>query len=367
MRNCFICGNKEKTELFDSSVTIPSHYPLKGEQKIVQCRRCGFIFSDSENTQGDYQRYYETLNKHKKRAADAGPLDRAYYEKIFDLLGPLDKNWSILDFGSGDLLMKNILAERGFNNLTVFDVDMELEPASRFDLIVSLHTFEHVLDGQRILGGLVDHLKDDGQLLLATPDGEGYLENYCGPYNWFDLEHINHFSRTSMRNFVKNKGLSVVKCLRDRREVRPGLFYPEVIIHCIKNPSAKENPREEYDFDDTAKVIKAYIDKSAADFEQILKRLAREIKRKVVIRGIGIMAMRLIRHFNFGNAEVEFVDGNPLLHGREINGRKILSPEEMEEMDLDNDDIVIIAAVNYKDILKAVPAKFSDRIRLLAY
>ncbi|MBI4114624.1 MAG: class I SAM-dependent methyltransferase [Candidatus Niyogibacteria bacterium] len=364
MRNCIVCKSNNKIELFDSSVTVPSPYPLKGKQKIVQCERCGFIFSDSENTQEDYQAYYETLNKHKKRAIDAQPLDRQYFEKIFNFLGPLDRNVSILDFGSGDLLMKNMLVEKGFTSVVTYDVDVDLEPGKKFDVIISTHTFEHIVDGDAVLAKLLSHLKDDGVLLLATPDVEGYLEQYCGPYNWFDLEHINHFSKTSIQNFVKNKHLSVIRCVRDKREVRPGLFYPEVILYCLKNNSG--GIYEQYIYDTSYKALRAYIVKSEGDFHRVLDYIKKNLQKRVIIRGLGIMAMRIIHHFDFGIADVDVVDSNVRLVGRTLKGKKILSPEGCNVGVMD-DAVIIVAAVNFKDIVRAIPEQLSDKVKVIVW
>jgi len=366
MRNCIVCKSDKKKEFFDSSVTVPSPYPFRGEQKIVACEKCGFIFSDSDNTEENYKEYYETLNKHKKRAADAECLDRSYYEKICKFIDPLSKDSSILDFGSGDLLMKSVLNERGFSNVTTFDIGSGKEPQTKFDLIISTHTFEHILDGDIMLKKLGSLLKDGGQLILAVPDVEGYLEYYCGPYNWFDLEHINHFSATSIRNFVKNKGLSVISCIRDKREVRPGLFYPEVIIHCIKNDFTNAGLREDYEYDMSSKILQDYIAKSKYDFDQVLQFIKKEAKKRIIIRGLGISAMRIIHHLNFNNIDADFVDSDPRLQGRTLKGRKILSPEELNNMNLD-DAIIIVAAVNYKDIIKTIPDSLSDKVRVIKY
>jgi hypothetical protein len=364
MRNCIICNSNKKIEYFDSSVIVPLPYPINGKQKIVQCEKCGFIFSDSDNTVEDYQQYYTTLNKHKKRAADAESLDKIYYEKIYKYFTSLNKDSCILDFGSGDLLMKNILSEKGYKNIFTFDVDSGMDYKNEFDLIISTHTFEHILNADIVFKKLTSYLKNKGQLLLAVPDIEGYVNCYCGPYNWFDLEHINHFSAISLKNFVKANNLSVISCVRDKREVRPGLFYPEIIIHCVKNDLENQSSPKGYEYDKSNIVLQNYIEKSENDFNKAFKLFQEISYKKVVIWGFGITAMRMIYHLdNFDNIDADLVDSNSRLWGKTLLGKKILSPKELSGRNLD-ETVFIVLAVNFNDIIKAIKNQFGQKVKI---
>ncbi|MCK5226418.1 MAG: class I SAM-dependent methyltransferase [Planctomycetes bacterium] len=362
MRNCIVCNSNKKTNLFDSSVIVPSPYPLRGDQKIEMCEQCGFVFSDSENTIENYHEYYKTLNKHKKRATDAKDLDIGYYKKIYNLLNLPGKDFYILDFGAGDLLMKDILLAKGFKHIFTFDVDSDMPDDKQYDLIISTHTFEHILDADVVLRKLASCLKPGGQIFLAVPDVEGYVDNYCGPYNWFDLEHINHFSSLSLTNLVQNSGLSVISRIRDRREVRPGLYYPEVIIRGTKDNI--KSTRITGDFENKAPntALQNYLRKSERDFRQLLHRFTKIDSSRLIIWGLSISVMRLVYHLP--NINVDFVDSNPNLWDKTFMGKTILAPDELADINLE-ETAWVIAAINFQDIVKTVQKRFAGKAKII--
>lgn len=362
MRNCIICNSESKKVYFDSSVTVPVPYPLNGKQSIVQCERCGFIYSDSDNTEDNYHQYYLELNKHKKRANDAQYLDQVYFEKIFKKINNLNKDASILDFGSGDLLMRTILNEKGFSNIFTFDIESEVEYEDKFDLIISTHTFEHILDAEIVLAKLKKFLRSNGQLLIAVPDVSRYLEHYCGAYNWFDLEHINHFSSESLTNFVKSKGFTVNDRSSDKREVRPNLFYPEVIITCSKDEVERSKIQDTYEKDNVNLILEKYIKKSDSDLSKALTKYENIKEKRILVWGLGISAMRLVNHFENTN-NIDFVDSDSRLWGRNLKGKNILSSDDLEN--ISKYDFILITAVNYKAIKQYVRNKFGNDTEII--
>lgn len=360
MRRCIVCGSDKNKIYFNSSVTVPEPYPLKGEQSIVQCVNCGFIYSDSENTVDSYQQYYLELNKHKKRANDAQELDRSYFAKILKMLDGLNKDAVILDFGSGDLLMKSMLKDMGYENILTHDVESEGNYENKFDLILTTHTFEHILDADVVLAKLYNFLKTGGQLIIAVPNVLGYLDNYCGAYNWFDLEHINHFSPVSLTRFVESQGFIVEECISDKREVRPDLFYPEVILKCAKGETKKI--MNNYEPASDIQILEKYIKKSADDYSQMLTKYKTFEGKKILLWGIGISAMRLLNHLkNLNN--IDLVDADSRLWGRKIRGKTILSSNDIT--DVSNYDVVLITAVNYKFIEQFIKERFGEQTVVL--
>ncbi len=64
-------------------------------------------------------------------------------------------------------------------NLQFMQVDvtqLETLAANSFDVIVSFETLEHVLEQERLLSGFYRLLKDDGLLLISTPDKKNYTD-----------------------------------------------------------------------------------------------------------------------------------------------------------------------------------------------
>lgn len=355
MRKCIVCGGDRKNSLFDASVQVPEPYPLSGQQRIVQCFNCGFIYADSQNTMNEYVQYYTTLNKHKKRAVDASELDLAYFRKIMHFLDDVPIDATILDFGSGDLLLSNMLQKKGYNHIHVWDVDVPSKHDEKFDLIVSTHTFEHIINADTILEQLVDLLKIDGSILLAVPDISQCLNYYCGPFNIFDLEHINHFSLDTLRQFAFNHGLSLVKDHTGKREVRPNLFYPEVMVLCQRAKKQETYKSDAYSGAESAAL--EYIKKSQTHFNSAGKKIADLSNKRLIFWGIGIYLMRLAYHYP--GLKGAFVDSDHRLWGKQFLGHKIISPDSLDVSSPEG-VVFVVAAVNASDIVAAIQKRYGD-------
>lgn len=92
----------------------------------------------------------------------------------------------------------------------------ELETKHRYDLIIMYHTLEHMIEPDKKLFHYRSLLKDDGHMLVSCPPWFGIVEQWEG-LPWQDFEyffhpdHIDIFSKESMRNLFNKVGLEVVK------------------------------------------------------------------------------------------------------------------------------------------------------------
>lgn len=361
MRNCIVCNSIQKEFIFDSSVTVPEPYPLLGKQYIVQCEDCGFVYGDSDNNLDSYKEYYSTLNKHKKRADDSKQLDESYFWRVSKFFEGLDKEARILDFGSGDLLMSNILSSKGFTNIETYDIGSD-KPIGKFDFILSTHVFEHILDADQVIQEINDLLVEGGKLLIAVPDASRYNDCYYGPFNAFDLEHINHFTSASLKNLFLLNGFSIKDSVENAREVRPNLFYPEVVVLGEKVEKVKQ-AKLENDGEITKSKILEYIDRSSEEFTLGLSKINNRNDKRICIWGVGIWAMRLSNNIKTNN--IKYFDIDSRLWGRNINGSVICSPSTLQENEL-NDCLVFVAAVNSGDIVKMISEKYGAYLETIA-
>ena len=95
-------------------------------------------------------------------------------------------------------------------------VTEELETKHRYDLITIYHVLEHMIEPDKKLIHYASLLAEGGRILVSTPEWFGDLEeNSGGPIKSFDhlyhKDHINLFSRTSLRNLFRKCGLWVEK------------------------------------------------------------------------------------------------------------------------------------------------------------
>ena len=122
MRNCPICLNLSENiiHIIDIQLCLVNDINLNNKLNIKLCKDCNFYFTDSNNTQKDYDNYYLTFNNYLEQNYC---LDKDIKCEEF-INKNIDKNEvkTIIDYGNGilaDLLEKNFIVER-------FDIGMKL-------------------------------------------------------------------------------------------------------------------------------------------------------------------------------------------------------------------------------------------------
>lgn len=92
----------------------------------------------------------------------------------------------------------------------------ELRTDLKYDLITIYHVLEHMIEPDVKLAHYRSLLKDDGHMLISTPQWYDTLEEASGPpiksfEELWHKNHINAFSRKGLNNLFKRIGLEVVK------------------------------------------------------------------------------------------------------------------------------------------------------------
>lgn len=234
-RCCGVCGGIEKEKLFHQKFIIPDELPLVDHYDVVRCPECGFIFADTASTQKDYDEYYSLLSKYENaeevysELTDAINREKEYSAKIIDSLC-LPKEARIVEIGCANGQLLSVLKQKGYSNLCGIDpsavcmknvsqngiesqvgflTNNKLDKES-CDLIILEGVLEHIRDLEKTFENLISYLSDEGKLLIIVPDVDTYGINYVAPNYYFDIEHINHFSYSDMRNIGNCYGLRIV-------------------------------------------------------------------------------------------------------------------------------------------------------------
>lgn len=83
----------------------------------------------------------------------------------------------------------------------------ELE-GRRFDIVFLVDVIEHVVDPVGLLRQCIEHLTDDGLLLLVTPDMSSLSAKLLGSRCWhYRLAHVGYFDRRSLEAAFARVGL----------------------------------------------------------------------------------------------------------------------------------------------------------------
>lgn len=256
LEHCPLCGAAALKRLKEQTFALPAHLrpseapaPRNADEErlwiyfhhllkqttptsvsVEMCRRCGFIFTNPRLEQSDIEikyRWVDRLGADERRHRTAPPRVDRRGQRIFDLLDPLFRSQefpapaSILDYGGAEGYLLLPFAQQGHRVCLVDYMNYQpagpaieylgkdlgdIDPTERFDLILLLHTLEHVVDPVGMIRSLSARLTERGLLYIEVPLG-AWLE-------WNSLRepitHLNFFSEQSLWYATREAGLQTV-------------------------------------------------------------------------------------------------------------------------------------------------------------
>ncbi|MDA9190440.1 methyltransferase domain-containing protein [Alphaproteobacteria bacterium] len=296
--NCRVC----KTNGIEKKITYKTpinHNYLKNKSadfeihnfEIYFCNRCGFIQSPHYiKPKHELYENYITLSSWKNQ-----PQAQLIIDRMNDFLG-LERDSKIADVGANDGSFLDLLGKAGYNNtigieptsdaskiakgnshniiqdFLTTDLVGELQLKKQFDVVISRHVLEHILELNDFLTACRSMLTDDGILILELPDhGEAIKYN---DYSFWE-EHVNYFTENTLNTALKKNGLEIFASEKT-------LFTGAAQIHFIKK-SASETifpPNEEI------KKSKTYLE-NFGQFKSRVHEYMTSIKSKKEIIGFG--------------------------------------------------------------------------------
>ena len=339
---------------------LPDAHPLTDKYNVVCCARCGFVYADTRSTQADYDLYYADLSKYSDTVTATGAgaqgFDRA---RLVDTAKTLaahvgDPNALIVDVGCANGGLLSALGELGYQRLfgvdpspacveataalpgvhaatgTVFSLP---DSARRADCVVLSHVLEHVRDVRRALQTMRDTLGPNGLAYIEVPDATRYVECLVAPFQDFNVEHINHFSATSLANALTTNGFVVESTTRKTIEAAAGVPYPAVAAIARKSEMA---PRPIVADDALGTSMATYIERSREQVAELDRNLCDALAGapEIIVWGTGQTTLTLLSHTHLGGAKaLALTDSNPRYHGRRLAGIPVVPPDDLYFMD----------------------------------
>lgn len=147
-----------------------------------------------------------SFKKNKGRILDIG-CGRGWFLSTCRDLG-----WEVYGTEISEDAAKFAIEER---KLKVFTKDItECNfPADYFDIITTMHTFEHLSNPSEVLDEINRILKKNGFLILTTPNIDSPVAKLT-KNSWFPLDiphHYYHYSIKTLRKLLNIKGFKVIK------------------------------------------------------------------------------------------------------------------------------------------------------------
>ncbi len=224
----------------------------------IKCQRCLTVFCSPRPSDELLTVYYNTYQapKHWTRlllATDANRKAVQYAPRAELIIGWLkelgqSRGGIALDYGCGSGAFAVCLKGTGFFHKVVgldfsedcvrtamkFGVEastdrlLNLEPAS-VDVVFANDLIEHLCDPRVFLKDCWRILKNNGVVVLATPNGEGFdfkILKELAP-NVAPPEHLNYFNPVSITRLLKRRGFQV------RNLATPGRLDVEIVLRAV--------------------------------------------------------------------------------------------------------------------------------------
>ena len=248
---CNYCGGQNHRRVFGSA------YP-----NIVKCSSCSLIFnammpSEEELASIYTEEYYKSQDSLERGYSnyldDRGNIIKTARRRIRDI-EKLKSAGSLLDIGCAFGFFLEVARERGWTTtgveisqfaaeyavsqlgLNVINDNIESWEcqAEAYDVITMWDLLEHLRDPLGTLRKLASALKEDGILVLSTPDVDSLpakvmKEKWLG---WkLQNEHLYYFSYTTLERVLRSAGLVTVKRTHIGKHVPFELFVDRLWLY----------------------------------------------------------------------------------------------------------------------------------------
>jgi SAM-dependent methyltransferase len=383
IRACPICENVEAELLHTQKFVLPYGHPLSEGYDVVCCCECGFVYADTPVTQDEYDFFYAKYSKYEdnKTATGAGetPWDRKRFDETASFISSFlpDRKAGILDIGCANGGLLKAFKELGYKKLFGVDpspvcvenvrrsgIDGQVGSLSDplnfglYDCILMSHVLEHVNSLKGVLSSIYLSIraatdKRKKYVYIEVPNASKYNDYVFAPFQDFNTEHINHFSKRCLENLMSLSGFTVMSKGEKEIESSPGMPYPTIYSVSVINDQPPNHFRLAKDVELVSNIMD-YINRSKiilANIEDKIQQILVKSNR-LIVWGTGQLVMKLLAETSLAKADiVAFVDNNPINQGKILNGTQIITPEQIGNLP---HPILVTTILHQKEISKQI-------------
>ena len=352
-RLCPVCGKEEVEILHHQKFALPEDHPLPKDFDVVACPDCGFTYADTIGSTADYDDYYSRFSKYEDQETSTGgggnEKDLERLEQTADAIAAQMTNLSakIVDIGCANGGLLGSLKARGFTDLLGIDPSLTCVKNTRqiygvpalqgwlnalpheslgADLVIVSHVFEHVLDLKKAVVKVAEVLSSDGIYYIEVPDAARYAECLVAPFQDFNIEHINHFSASSLINLLSACGFEPLLVDTKTLEAAKGVPYPALFGFFRRSIEVIQRTNWVYE-EGFREAIDSYIRRSTAQIQNIESKICEVVNDQIFVWGTGQLTLKLLAETSLKNANIiAFIDSNPVNQGKRLLGKPICDP-----------------------------------------
>jgi 2-polyprenyl-3-methyl-5-hydroxy-6-metoxy-1,4-benzoquinol methylase len=383
-RKCPVCKSEKNEFLSELSrnMSIMGDSFLNSTSSNVMCLDCGCVYVDIDAEQEAFDKYYNSeMSKGVDNFAMYGvEIAEAYYKHIYDSIKDyINFDSQIMDLGCGLGEFTKYLADLGYRNVIGVDPSKNnIEQAKekginciqsdsfstdpcftgKFDMIIFIHVFEHILDMDIALENVKKMLKPEGVIYIEVPDAAKYCDIDFQPYYFFTYEHVTHYTLNTLLNIAQTFGLKLIK---SDGYIKAESIY---VVYGIYQNIAETGEKGCVNFyNDTKIAVLNYINYCKNKLGIFIRNLENS-REELILWGIGASTAQVLSG-SFDNCNViELIDSNSSRHGLQFKiGEKVLRIKGPESI-LGKEATIVVLPISYKDsiIRQIISLGFKNKI-----
>ena len=349
MRNCSCCNSKNEILIDTINLSMVNDIKLNNKLNIYYCPECNFYYSDSENTQEDYNNYYKEFNNYKKGAIYSDKDERCNNYLKDKLQNQDQKVRSIIDYGSGNGKLKEMLSVSDIYEVDEYDIGME-QPNKKYDCLILSHVLEHIYDINKFIETISLNINDNGLLYIEIPNAEYYdkITDLC-PLQEINIEHINFFSKYALNKLLIKHNYQAVSLIDDYFTIKDYKYY---VIRGIFSKN-KQNIS-----------FKNYLCNGA---EQISKYSFTNLNKykNIYVYGCGQFLFKIFDNICNNTNVINVIDDNPCYLNKQISNVVVIDYIKYSEMSNDG-DVILLTSLIHDQTLKSKLQKINKKIVILS-
>lgn len=256
---CNLCGADDAAVLYPSTIAdgqagdwsayACTHAGYGRHHTIVQCRRCGLVYTNPRLDRHDIAYTYEAVQDPLYLEEREGRvLTFEHHLKPLERITGLPNGRPLLDVGCYTGIFVEIAVRHGWDAWGVEPSHWAVEEAQRrglhvvqgtldtadlpeafFDVVTLWDVIEHLIDPYSALCHVHRLLKPDGLLVVHTIDIESLFARLMGArWPWLMEMHIYYFSRRTLRAMLESCGFRVLSDRPQGRYLRLGYLMNRV-------------------------------------------------------------------------------------------------------------------------------------------
>jgi len=330
MRQCYICNSHiTDNSICSIELDLPTDIKLNSLLTVYHCKDCYFFFTDSGNSQIDYNNYYRDFNNYKDYVISEDK-DIRCFDFIKKNISNMDVH-SLIDYGCGNGELFNNLKSH-YENVDIYDVNME-DVTKKYDCVTISHVLEHIYDLDDFIKNINNILNNDGYLYIEVPNME-YYEDFIvnGPLQEINIEHINFFSKYALNKLLIKHNF-VASTIQDDFFFINGKKY-----YVIRGLFKKTYNNHSFD-----KYLKSGL--------SLIVSLEIDAFENLYIYGCGQFLFKILKKFKESKI-INIIDDNKCYLNRVIDNKEIINFELFKNKVKSNDNIIITTIISCDKIVK---------------